>query len=346
VLYHGKVYILHIEFESGADQKMRSRLLAYNAILHLEYDKPVISLIIYPFRTTTAESPLVIWYGDEEMLRFQFFVLPLFQQEAERYLEKHITCMYPLLPAMKGANETMIVEAMAELAALYRDDEVSLAQQLVWMEILLARTTTISPEEKTRIQEGLKMYDPLWEEHPKVKKIKAQARAEVKQAKIEARIEARLEAQAEAERAKAEAQAEAERAKAEALAEVERAKAELQAEAERTKAELQAEAERTKAESLAEAERTKAEAERARLEALAEAERAKAQVKMAQIEAQAKLCQDIITIVQTRFPELTELAKQTIDQNINPGGLNVLLLQLATAANAAVARCILRPSEG
>jgi len=41
---------------------------------------------------------------------------------------------------------------------------VTLAEQLVLMELLLSRTTTISKEEKAKIEGSLKMYDPLWGE--------------------------------------------------------------------------------------------------------------------------------------------------------------------------------------
>ena len=89
-------------------------------------------------------------------------------KKRERYVREHYTCMYPLLPAMQGANADLIAQAMAELAELYRDDEVSLSQQFIWMELLLERTDTISSLEKVQIQEKIKMYDPLWDEHPKV----------------------------------------------------------------------------------------------------------------------------------------------------------------------------------
>lgn len=67
---------------------------------------------------------------------------------------------------------------MDELAELYREDEVTLAQQIIWMELLLERTDTVSPSEKRRIQEELKVYDPLWEENSKVRRIRAESEAE------------------------------------------------------------------------------------------------------------------------------------------------------------------------
>lgn len=178
ILYRGAPHVLDIEFESGSDTNMPARLYAYNAIFYLEYGLPVISMIVYPFRTAIAQSPLRIKSGEEELVTFHFHTLPLFTLEAERYIQEHITCMYPLLPAMQGANAEVIAQAMAELAELYREDEVSLSQQFVWMELLLERTTTVSSEEKAKIQERIKMYDPLWEEHPKVKKIREESKQE------------------------------------------------------------------------------------------------------------------------------------------------------------------------
>lgn len=173
--YRKAPHVLHIEFESGTDSNMSARLHAYNAILYLEYGLPVISTIVYPFRTTIAVSPLSIDSGEENLTTFHFKTLPLFTQEAERYVQEHMTCMYPLLPAMQGANADLIAGAMAELAELYREDEVSLAQQFIWMELLLERTDTISSLEKVNIQERIKMYDPLWDKHPKVKKMREES---------------------------------------------------------------------------------------------------------------------------------------------------------------------------
>jgi len=85
--------------------------------------------------------------------------------------------MYPLLPAMRNVDHKLMQRVMDELKKLYKDDEVTLAQQLVWMELLLARTDTVPVEEKEKIRRSIKMYDPLWEEHPKVRQIRAESEA-------------------------------------------------------------------------------------------------------------------------------------------------------------------------
>jgi hypothetical protein len=155
-----------------------SRLLAYNAVLYHDHQLPVISLIIYPFKTTLAVSPLRVSDGNEDILTFHFLTLPLFTEDAERYVREHIVAMYPVLPVMRGTDHVLMKQVMDELAELYREDEVSLSQQFVWMQLLLERTDTISPQEKEKIQEALKMYDSLWNEHPRVQKILAESKAQ------------------------------------------------------------------------------------------------------------------------------------------------------------------------
>jgi hypothetical protein len=249
IRYNGELRILNTEFETGYDEDLPARLLVYNAILYYEFKLPVMSLIIYPFRTTMAVSPLQT--GKEgELVTFHFDRLPLFGLEARTYIQKHITCMYPLVPAMQGANAAVIEDVVSELAELYREDEVTLAEQLVLMELLLSRTTTISKEEKAKIEGSLKMYDPLWEEHPKVKRIKAQAKADA-QAEVQAKVE-------------------------------------------------------------------------------------KAKVEIART--------NFLQVVRARFPELAALAEQSIEKIDSPDMLQLLLVQVASAANETVARNILHPS--
>ena len=178
VFYEDEEQILHIEFESGSNTSMSARLLAYNAILYHDHELPVISIIVYPFRTKLAESPLYIRTKRNEILTFHFQVLPLFTLEAEQFVQNHIACMYPLLPTMRGTNYQLIQQVLDELTELYREDEVKLSQQLIWMEVLLARTDMVPQVEKHKIQERLSMYDQLWEENPKIRKIRAESKAE------------------------------------------------------------------------------------------------------------------------------------------------------------------------
>ena len=58
VQYYGKEHIFHLEFQTGSDKKLPSRLLVYNAVLHHDYGCPVITMVAYPseggpFQTVT-----------------------------------------------------------------------------------------------------------------------------------------------------------------------------------------------------------------------------------------------------------------------------------------------------
>jgi hypothetical protein len=190
ILYCGEEHVLHLEFETGTDRDLRSRLLVYNSVLYRDYKLPVISIVIYPFLVEQATSPLCIMSKGEEILTFKFRTLSLFTWEAEPFVQEQRACMYPLLPAMNGVHAELISQVMQELTELYREDQVSLAQQFSWMSILLERTSTVTDLEKSRIEERLSMFDQLWNESPRVQQMKKQFREEAqKEAKKEAEKE-------------------------------------------------------------------------------------------------------------------------------------------------------------
>ncbi len=65
------------------------------------------------------------------------------------------------------------------MIALNEDGGV-IAQQIMWLEILLERTDTIASLAKQEIGEELKMYDRLWEESSLVRRIRAESEAKGK----------------------------------------------------------------------------------------------------------------------------------------------------------------------
>ncbi len=174
MIYHEEEHILHLEFETGYDNQLPSRLLVYNAGLYRDHDLPVITIVMYPFKVTMAVPPLCIKSGKDTILTFQFKTLPLFTLDAEDFVREHHTAMYPLLPTMQNVHSNLVAQAMQELAELYRDDEVTLAQQFIWMELLLERTGTVSDLEKEQIKERLDMFDELWEKSPTVQRMREQ----------------------------------------------------------------------------------------------------------------------------------------------------------------------------
>ena len=202
ILYKGESHILHLEFETSSNQIMGLRLLDYHAYLLRKYEIPVISIIIYPFRTALATSPLVERSAGETILTFHFRTFPLWLLNAAHYVQEHVMAMYALLPAMSGANAQLLDSAISEMIQYYQNDEIALARDLRWMGIILRRTDCVLEEDKRMIQERLSMYDDLMENDPEMKRLRAKYAAEGRAeglAEGEARGEARGEAKGKAE---------------------------------------------------------------------------------------------------------------------------------------------------
>jgi hypothetical protein len=177
VKYKGKKSIAHIEFESGSNNAMADRLLEYHAYLRRKYKLTVISIIVYPFPTKMAESPLQEMLDDEEILIFHFRVFPLWELQAEQYINEHVIVMYALLPTMEGANASLLHKAIDEMVKYYKGNDTKLAEELRWMGIALRRVRTLPRYEKREIQERLNMWDDLMERDPKMKRIRKESEA-------------------------------------------------------------------------------------------------------------------------------------------------------------------------
>ncbi|GHO92411.1 hypothetical protein KSF_024590 [Reticulibacter mediterranei] len=178
IVYRGKKHILHLEFESGKNKRMGARMLAYNAALHLKYNLPVISIVVYLFKTSMAISPFVLEGGDGTITTFHFRILPLFLLNARHYVSEHITCMYPLLPTMQGITHELLLTAMKEMEQVYKDDNDTLSDFFAYMVILLERVETIAPLEKARMKEVLNMYGTWWDESPLIQHERAISKVE------------------------------------------------------------------------------------------------------------------------------------------------------------------------
>ncbi len=173
----GHKKIVHLEFESGPNNDMAARLLDYHAYLFRKYKLPVKSVIVYPFPTKMAESPLREEDEDGDILTFHFRVFPLWQLQAERYVHNHAIVMYALLPTMEGADAALLHKAIDEMVEYYKGNDTKLAQELRWMGIVLRRVKSISHAVKREIQERLNMWDDLMEKDPKMRKIRRESEA-------------------------------------------------------------------------------------------------------------------------------------------------------------------------
>jgi hypothetical protein len=177
VLWRGVPCILHVELETKANANIACRLLEYNAILYKKHKKPVISVVIYPFRVKLPKAPLRIFVGSEEMHTFRYRVIALWKLRARSYLNRGVVGMYALLPTMRGATYELLKQALDEMKAFYGESRRRLAEQILLFDTFLQRLDTLSIVDKYKVQEYLDMFDSLLDESRIVKKKAAEAKA-------------------------------------------------------------------------------------------------------------------------------------------------------------------------
>ena len=198
VRYKGRPHTLHIEFQSGPDEEMAYRLADYHIYLLRKHRLPVLSVVIYLFKTTVIESPFRETSGDEELLTFHFRVLPLWMLNARNYTERQVYSMYPLLSTMVNADSQTLLQAIEELIKYYENENAPLARRLLWFSILLRRSDMVSPEDKQIVQERLNMYNDLLEQDEFVRKQRERGLTEGRERGLtEGREEGREEGRAE-----------------------------------------------------------------------------------------------------------------------------------------------------
>ncbi len=96
------------------------RVLQYHVGLLAQHKKPVITVILYPFKTTIPKPPFEEKSGEKVLLSLDYRVLAVWEMEAQQFVDEGAVCLYTLLPAMQGANAPLLIRALREMkAALY-----------------------------------------------------------------------------------------------------------------------------------------------------------------------------------------------------------------------------------
>lgn len=169
----GEVVILHAEFESGTNSKMDKRLLIYHALLLEKYNLPIVS----PFTVHPVTPPLIERMRGKRILMFEYQTLPLSQQNARIYVERHAVPFYGLLPVMENTNDELLLQAIDEMVQWYGENSALLRDELLCFRVLLERAQRLPEAEMLRVKRRIRMFDPLLEEDPWVKEKVAESEA-------------------------------------------------------------------------------------------------------------------------------------------------------------------------
>jgi predicted transposase YdaD len=117
--------LLHVEFQLRAEKKkskMEDRLLEYFVGLYLRDHLPVQSVVIYLQRTRqVATPPLVIGPAGDEMLRFKYWVVRLWEEPYEQVLSQPSPELWPLAGAMAGITEETLAAPALKIVESERE---------------------------------------------------------------------------------------------------------------------------------------------------------------------------------------------------------------------------------
>ncbi len=152
--------LLHVEIQSEDDKQIAKRLLEYNLLATLTYEKPVLSwLILLRPMPEAPQSPLVSALFDEiEAWRFSYVIIKLWETSAEELLRTGLIGPLPLLPLTKGGTEQ---EWLAPtIATLYAADEY----ELLSLTKLLAGLVMKHKGQQELLERMFAMYKDIVEE--------------------------------------------------------------------------------------------------------------------------------------------------------------------------------------
>jgi hypothetical protein len=176
VHYENELHVLNMELQTSSDSDMPARMLRYHVGLHLDYNLPVISVILYLFETSIPTSPYREMSGQKEQLTFHYRVIALWKLEARVYVEKRAIAMYTFLPGMKGANVALLKEAIDGMKQRYTQKQ--LARHLTRFRTILHRSTMLTETDKQIVEDYMQSYDSLLDSDPYFQKRIAEKAAE------------------------------------------------------------------------------------------------------------------------------------------------------------------------
>jgi predicted transposase YdaD len=134
VILHGEPALLHIEFQSYDDPEMEMRLLEYNVLASRQNGHwPVYSYVIYLRKAReVAISPLVRTFPNgEEVHRFFFRVIKLWEVPAELLLQTGWIGVLPLVTLTDGGKRPEVVKEMVDRLLLAEEYDLLAISQVI-----------------------------------------------------------------------------------------------------------------------------------------------------------------------------------------------------------------------
>ncbi|WP_156025469.1 hypothetical protein [Thermogemmatispora carboxidivorans] len=153
--------LVHIEFQSQADEQMVHRLLMYNILADQRHRCPVYSCVIYLRRCRVPSAPYRRQLPDTSLVHeFHFGVIPLWECSSQDLLDRQRLGVLPLLPLTREGRSRQVIRAMIERLQQARQYE------LLEVGLLLASLAWADApaSERQWLQEQIQMLSQFLEE--------------------------------------------------------------------------------------------------------------------------------------------------------------------------------------
>ncbi len=168
IVYEEEDVTFNLEAQSGPDDDLLPRMHEYALNLYRTYHRPVISVALLLFEECgVPEAFFIMQCGGKVRSAFYPIIICMWEKDAHEVVESQQRCLYYLLPTLKNATVDLLTRAVREMHEW--DDPAQFRRHLAWFQMMLRRTTTISQQDKQKIQEVLEMQYPgfaLFREDP------------------------------------------------------------------------------------------------------------------------------------------------------------------------------------
>src|SRR5260370_13467067 len=152
IVYEEEDVTINLEAQSGPDDDLLPRMHEYALNLYRTYHRTVIAVALLLFEECTVPKVPFTWQcGGKVRSVFYPIIICMWKKDAHEVVEGQQRCLYCLLPTMKHATIDLLTRAVREMGEW--DDQAQSRRHLLWFHTMLGRTTTISQQDKHKIQE-------------------------------------------------------------------------------------------------------------------------------------------------------------------------------------------------
>ena len=132
----GTLCLVHIEFQSYADEHMGKRMWGYNTSATVTYDLPTYSFLIYLRPCKVTEPFFHIDYPTQEKVHhFWFKIIKLWELRVEDIQRTGLTGIFPLMILAKDGKQPKVVE---QIIHKLEEEEPSSSRELLSLTYILA----------------------------------------------------------------------------------------------------------------------------------------------------------------------------------------------------------------